>query len=194
MKVQTAQFVGSYASLDKLPKRRLPEIAFAGRSNVGKSSLINSLLGKKELARTSSTPGKTRQLNYILVNEAFYFVDLPGYGFARVSQEERRRWGHLIETYVENSPYLRVVVSIIDIRHGPMPSDLELIQWLTSIDRACLVVATKADKLGRGQLAQAERRITHAVEQFPVHGPIFYSAKTGLGKRELWTALESFLE
>lgn len=194
MKVQTVQFVGSFTHLGQLPKRRLPEVAFAGRSNVGKSSLINSLLGKKNIAKTSSTPGKTRQLNYILVNERFYFVDLPGYGFARVSRQEREQWGKLIEQYIKQSASLRLIISIIDVRHGPMESDIELIRWLAFLQREVLVVATKADKLSRSQLVQAENRITRAIEAFPVHGPVFYSARTGTGKKQLWKSIEPFLE
>ncbi len=189
-----AKFIGSFTRVDQLPKLRLPEIAFAGRSNVGKSSLINTLLGQKQLARISGTPGKTRQLNYILVNEKFYFVDLPGYGFAKVSQAERKRWAEMIEKYMSRNSYLRLIVSIIDIRHGPMASDLELIEWLVHLQREVLVVATKADKLRRGQLAEAERRITREIESFPVHGPLFFSAKTGMGKTDLWRNITTFLE
>ena len=194
MKRVQAQFVGSFSKIEQIPKRRLPEVLFAGRSNVGKSSLINCLLGQKHLAKISSTPGKTRQLNYILVNDAFYFVDLPGYGYAKVSQAERERWRQLIERYITDNPYLRLIVSIIDIRHGPMDSDLELIRWLAHLELDTLVVATKADKLKRQQFVQAQRSITQMLEQLPIHGPLFFSAKTGMGKRELWQNIELFLE
>ena len=194
MKKVTAEFVGSFTHLSQLPKKRLPEVAFAGRSNVGKSSLINTLLGRKQLARTSGTPGKTRQLNYILVNDQFYFVDLPGYGFAKVSRTEREKWSKLIESYVSQNEFLKAVVSIIDIRHGPTESDLELLKWLAHIEVNTLVVATKADKLSRNQVKQAEQRITQMIETLPVHGPVFFSSQTGVGKRELWQAIEIFLE
>jgi len=194
MKVRQVEFVGSFPDVAKLPKRRLQEIAFAGRSNVGKSSMINSLLTRKNLARTSGTPGKTRQLNYILINDAFYFVDLPGYGFAKVPRAERERWARLIDRYIENNPYLRLLVSIIDIRHGPTETDLELLRWITHFQIETVVVATKADKLNRAQLQKAEARITAAIETMPVHGPIFFSAQSGLGKPQVWQIVESFLE
>lgn len=194
MKVKQVEFVGSFPDIANLPKRRLPEIAFAGRSNVGKSSMINSLLTRKNLARTSGTPGKTRQLNYILINDAFYFVDLPGYGFAKVPRSERDRWARLIDRYVEDNPYLRLIVSIIDIRHGPTANDLELLRWLSHLQIETLVVATKADKLNRAQLQKGEARITAAIETLPVHGPIFFSGQSGLGKLDVWRTFESFLE
>lgn len=189
-----AEFVGSFTSLRQLPRLRLPEIAFAGRSNVGKSSLINSLLGRKSLARISSTPGKTRQLNYLLINGRFYFVDLPGYGFARVSKAERQQWAALIEAYLSNNRYLRSVVCLIDARHGPMASDLELMDWLASAGASIVVVATKVDKLKQGELQRAKHLILAEIEGRPVAGPVFYSATKRLGRRELWQYLTSVLE
>ncbi|MFQ5633498.1 MAG: ribosome biogenesis GTP-binding protein YihA/YsxC, partial [bacterium] len=140
MKISHSEFIASYSQIGQLPKLRLPEIAFAGRSNVGKSSLINRLLNRKNLARTSGTPGKTRQLNYILVNQNIYFVDLPGYGFAKVSKQERSRWQQLIEAYMAKNDALKVVVSIIDARHGPTDLDMELLEWLVHIKAPILVV------------------------------------------------------
>ncbi len=194
MKIRQAEFIGSFTSLKQLPARKLPEIAFAGRSNVGKSSLINRLLGRKNLARTSSTPGKTRQLNYILVNDAFYVVDLPGYGYAKVSRREKIQWQKLVEAYIAGSEELRCVVSIIDSRHGPTESDMELIEWLAWLGKPTLVVASKVDKLKQRDFQKARNRITAAVENLPVSGPMFFSAVSGKGKNELWTVLRDFLE
>jgi GTP-binding protein len=194
MKITHAEFIASYTQIAQLPKLRLPEIAFAGRSNVGKSSLINCLLNRKNLARTSGTPGKTRQLNYFLVNRKIYFVDLPGYGFAKVSRQERESWQQLIESYMQENDALKVVVSIIDARHGPTDLDVELHEWLAHAGIATLVVATKVDKLNRKEFSQAKKRITQAVEKFPVGGPIFFSSTTGLGKNELLLSFDHYLE
>lgn len=194
MKITHTEFIASYTKVTQLPKLRLPEIAFAGRSNVGKSSLINCLLNRKNLARTSSTPGKTRQLNYILVNKKIYFVDLPGYGFAKVSRQERSSWQQLIESYILKNHTLKAAVSIIDARHGPTNLDVELHEWLAHVEVATLVVATKIDKLNRKEFSQAKYRITQAVEKFPVGGPIFFSSTTGVGKNELLLSLDHYLE
>ncbi len=194
MKIKESKFIGSFSTIDQLPKIKLPEIAFAGRSNVGKSSLINSLLTRKNLARISNTPGKTQLLNYICVNDAFYMVDLPGYGFAKVPKAEKARWRKLIEAYMISSQQLRGVVSLIDSRHGPARSDLELIAWLAEIEIPCLVVATKVDKLNRKQFNEAQRRIVQHIEKLPVHGPLFTSSANGQGKKELWQSLSNILE
>lgn len=194
MKITDAAFQASYTALTQLPKPHLPEIAFAGRSNVGKSSLINRLLGRKNLARTSSTPGKTRQLNFILVNERLYFVDLPGYGFAKVSQAERQSWRRLIEGYIQTRPSLRLVIGIIDARHGPTASDLELIEWLAHLGKPALIVATKFDKIKSSQARKTENQITQALQSMPIDGPMFFSAVSGLGKNELLQKLERYLE
>ncbi|KAA3620208.1 MAG: YihA family ribosome biogenesis GTP-binding protein [Calditrichaeota bacterium] len=194
MKIKESKFIGSFANNTQLPKDRLPEIAFAGRSNVGKSSLINTLLARKNLARISNTPGKTQLLNYIRVNDAFYLVDLPGYGFAKVPKSEKRRWRLMIDDYLKESPYLRGVVSLIDSRHGPANSDLELISWLAELEIPCLVVATKVDKLNRKQFNESQNRILQTIERFPVHGPLFISSANGQGKKELWQSISNLLE
>lgn len=194
MKIKYSDFVGSFSAVDQIPKDQLPEIAFAGRSNVGKSSLINMLLTRKNIARTSNTPGKTRMLNYIRINDAFYFVDLPGFGFAKVAKAEKQRWHQLIESYMQNSSQLRAVVSLIDSRHGPMNSDIELISWVASLEIPCLVIATKTDKLNRKQFNESQRLILQKIEQFPVHGPLFSSSANGQGKKEIWQSLSTLLE
>jgi len=190
IKVTACEYLASFVSLKSLPTNGFPEIAFAGRSNVGKSSLINSLLGRHRLAKTSSTPGKTRMLNYYLVNRAFYFVDLPGYGYARVSREERSRWQELVEPYLLDRPSLCGVVQLIDLRHEPMASDRELLEWLDFHDRPALIVLTKADKLARGKAKTSfvrARRILDTDERRLV----MFSAKTNQGKDPVWRWIEA---
>ncbi len=142
-------FVKSVVSFKQKPDKKFPEIAFAGRSNVGKSSLLNALLGTKKLAKISSTPGKTRQINYFIINESFYFVDLPGYGYAKLAKSEKKKWQALVETYLLKSMELRLVVLLIDSRHDLMDSDQQMIDWLDLNEIPYIVVLTKADKLAK---------------------------------------------
>jgi GTP-binding protein len=189
LKVADCQYLASFASLQSLPATGFPEIAFAGRSNVGKSSLINSLLGRHRLAKTSSTPGKTRTLNYYLVNRAFYFVDLPGYGYARVSREERLGWQQLLEPYLLDRLPLCGVVQLIDLRHEPMDSDRALWEWLGDHGRPALIVLTKADKLSRGKAKSSfirARRILNVDERRAV----MFSARTHQGREAVWRWIE----
>ncbi len=146
MKITSVEFIKSVENIDHIPNDNLKEIAFAGRSNVGKSSLINCLLNRKNIARTSSTPGKTRQLNYFKINEKFYFVDLPGYGFARASKTEKLQWQRLIESFLTQSANLKGVVSIIDSRIGPTKLDLQLLEWLKDLKIPIILIATKSDE------------------------------------------------
>ncbi|MDZ7261387.1 MAG: ribosome biogenesis GTP-binding protein YihA/YsxC [candidate division KSB1 bacterium] len=193
MKITSAQFVRSVADVQQLPRDGLPEIAFAGRSNVGKSRLINCLLNRKNLAQISSTPGKTRHLNYYRINNRFYFVDLPGYGYAKASRAEKKQWAKLIESFLTTSVYLKGVIVIIDSRHLPTESDQHLLRWLQDLRRPALVVATKADKMSTNklntQLAQSLKQLT----ALGVETIIPFSALTGLGKRELWRKIEKLL-
>ncbi len=194
MKVHSVEFVKSVADLQGLPKDGLPEVAVAGRSNVGKSSLLNALFARKRLARTSSTPGKTRYLNYFCVDRRFYLVDLPGYGYARVSKREAAQWRALIERYITESPHLRGVIVLIDSRLGPTELDRQLLAWLDGLDVPRVVVATKSDKLSRGALLSQLGRYAAALE--PVYrGKIVpFSATTGQGNKEVWRALLTLLE
>lgn len=194
MKKVEAEFVKSVTRIDELPKQRLKEIAFAGRSNVGKSSLINSLLQKKNLAKTSSTPGKTRQLNYFRINRQFYFVDLPGYGYAKVSSQERQKWKQLIEQYFRESKDLKGVVSLVDCRIGATELDLQLLEWLKSLNIPAIVVATKSDKLSRSAMLQQIRKLTEQLQYYTQNEIIPYSSVTGMGKKELWKAILTLLE
>ena len=159
MKITSAEFIKSAVKPDQYPKTGMPEIAFAGRSNVGKSSLINTLLGRKKLAQTSATPGKTRLINFFTVNAKLSFVDLPGYGFAKVSRAEQEKWGPMIETYLGERVNLRLVVSILDIRHDPTQQDRDLIEWLRHYGRNHLIVLTKSDKISRGEAMRRRRQI-----------------------------------
>lgn len=188
MKIESAKFIASAKTPESFPRDRRPEIAFIGRSNVGKSSLLNSLLGVKALARTSSTPGRTQAINFFLINDAFYFVDLPGYGYAKVSQQERRAWGQLIEKYLAQRPQLVLSILIVDARHEPSPLDLQMQSWLQHFELPYLVVSTKIDKLTSNE----QRRIRSRMgETFSNERLIPYSAVTRAGVKELWEAIRA---
>jgi GTP-binding protein len=190
MKVTSVRFVGAAATPGGGPRPTLPEVAIGGRSNVGKSSLINALLGRRGVARTSGTPGRTRQLNFFAVNERFVLVDLPGYGFAVGSEAERRAWGPLVETYLRQREVLRGVVVLVDIRRGVEPDDRELLDYLAAYDLAHVVVATKADKLGRAATLSALKAMRASAGNAPV---IPFSARTGDGRVELWRVVTGWL-
>ena len=196
MKVLSAEFVLSAREPAHYPPAALPEIAFAGRSNVGKSSLINTLVKRKGLARTSNTPGRTREINFFTVNSRFALIDLPGYGYAKVPEAIRKHWGPMIETYLSERQTLRLVVLILDIRRDPSEEDRQLIGWLQFYRLRFLIVLTKTDKVSRNQLVQRQRRIGEDLGLSPAMPLISFSAKTGEGKDRLWreiikaTALE----
>ncbi|NIR51676.1 YihA family ribosome biogenesis GTP-binding protein [candidate division KSB1 bacterium] len=194
MKITSVEFVKSVVNLNDIPKDNLKEIAIAGRSNVGKSSLINCLLNRKKLAKTSSTPGKTRQLNYFKINDRFYFVDLPGYGYAKVSKKESAQWRGLIEGYIIQSPDLMAVLSIIDSRIGPTALDTQLFEWLTSLNLQLILVATKSDKLSKSELNKQIAKFSEQLKPFPTRGVIPFSAVTGSGKKEVWREILALLE
>ncbi|HVZ40238.1 MAG TPA: ribosome biogenesis GTP-binding protein YihA/YsxC [Candidatus Kapabacteria bacterium] len=156
LRINSADFVISAAGMAQFPRQPMPEVAFAGRSNVGKSSLLNLLVGRKSLAKTSGTPGKTQQINFFLINGQFHLVDLPGYGYAKVSKTEREAWARLIESYLRARDQLRLVVALSDIRHEPPAIDIELFRWLDAIGRPFLIVLTKHDKISPA-LADARR-------------------------------------
>jgi GTP-binding protein len=188
VKITAAQFLGAAAAPGGEPPPGPPEVAIAGRSNVGKSSLINSLLGRRGLARTSRTPGRTRQVNFFLVNERFVLADLPGYGFAVGPEAERRTWGPLVEHYLRERPTLRGVVILVDVRRGVEAEEAELLAFLASVHLPSVLVATKCDKLGRGAARQALARLTSA--GVPALG---YSARTGEGRDALFGVLAGWL-
>jgi GTP-binding protein len=186
MKITSAEFVKSAFDKSHLPTNGLPEIAFLGRSNVGKSSLLNSLLGRKGLARTSNTPGRTQSINYFLINDAFYFVDLPGYGYARVSKAMREDWGKLARDYLTDREQLVLSIQLIDARHEPTKLDRQLNEWLVVNQKPFVIVATKADKLSSNQLKKQINVIENTVAAVEV---IPYSSVTGKGKDNVWAAI-----
>jgi GTP-binding protein len=180
----TAEFVVSSGKPELFPKDRLPEIAFLGRSNVGKSSLINALAGRKRLAFTSNTPGRTQTINFYRIGGAFYFVDLPGYGYARVPPHVAAEWKNLIESYLEERETLKLACVVLDARRGWMEKDLDLKRWLEYRNTPYLVVATKTDKLNQ----TGQERGIHAIRQEGVE-PLPFSALNGRGVREIWQAI-----
>ena len=187
MKVVSAEFIKSAFARKDWPHDGRPEIAFLGRSNVGKSSLLNSLLQRRSLARTSNTPGRTQSINYFLINDSFYFVDLPGYGFARVSKTMRADWGAMAEDYLSERPELALCIQLIDSRHEPTKLDLQLNEWLVYHQREHLVVATKSDKLSVNELSKKMRKIEKDLSTSKV---LSYSSQTGKGRDEVWSKIE----
>ncbi len=187
-------FLTSAFQEDQFPEPDRPEVAFAGRSNVGKSSLINTLVGRKRLARTSSTPGRTRSINFFSVGDSLYLVDLPGYGFARVPMKVRESWRQLVEAYLRTRANLKAVVLIMDIRRGPASGDLDLMEWLEHYAIPVIMVLTKVDKLSR---QQAKNRVMLIARQTSALDPddiTLFSAKTGEGRQELWERIKSIIQ
>jgi len=184
------QFVGSFFALDQLPKDGLPQIAIAGRSNVGKSSLLNRILGRKKLAKVSSTPGRTRSLNFFLIDNRFYLVDLPGYGYAKASKTLREQWGQLVDAYFANSDKLIGLVLLLDCRREPSREDVELLEWLSNRSLPTMVAITKSDKLSRNRLNERIK----IIEENLGAPAIPFSSVSGLGKRELLASVRSLVE
>lgn len=190
MKVTSAEFTKSAFNESHWTNDGLPEISFLGRSNVGKSSLLNSLLSRKGLARTSNTPGRTQSINFFLINESFYFTDLPGYGYARVSKVMRQDWGKMAEEYLYKRRELILSIQLVDSRHLPTPLDQQLNEWLTFHQKKHIVVATKADKLSKNQHKKNLEAIENALPESKI---ISYSAMTGKGKDLVWQEIENAL-
>jgi GTP-binding protein len=191
MRITSAEFVKSAFKPSHYTTDGLPEIAFLGRSNVGKSSLINSLLQRKGLARTSNTPGRTQSINFFLINESFYFVDLPGYGFAKVSKKMREGWGIMAEEYLASRPDLALSIQLVDSRHKPTSLDTQLHEWLVFHGKPQMIAATKADKLSKSQLQRSLKEIGDAL---PGSELIAYSSETGLGRDALWAAIQASIK
>lgn len=188
MKVSSAEFVKSAFKESDWPTDSKPEIAFLGRSNVGKSSLINSLLLVRGLARTSNTPGRTQALNFFLINERFRFVDLPGFGYARVPKDIKSSWGDMVTGYLANRRQLVLSIHIVDSRHEPTKQDLQLHEWLEHSNKPQLIVATKSDKLSNNEFRKNLEHIARVLED---EGVVAYSAKTGRGRDEVWRVIKS---
>ncbi len=192
MRIHSAEFLLSASTKRQFPAETLPEIAFAGRSNVGKSTLINSLLNRKKLVKTSATPGKTQLINFFRVNDKFYFVDLPGYGYAKVPESVRRKWKNLVEAYLSERKTLRNVVLIIDSRHNPTTQDRQLLEWLKYFQRPSLIVASKIDKLKKGQVKNNLQKIKNnlSIESAPLgHSSMQYGSR-----EEIWKKLDPWIK
>jgi GTP-binding protein len=188
MKVTSAEFLKSAFKEADWPRDSQPEIAFLGRSNVGKSSVINSMLGVRNLARTSSTPGRTQSLNFFSINQQFRFVDLPGFGYARVPKNIKATWGEMVTSYLANRRQLVLSIHLVDSRHEPTKQDLQLHEWLEQSAKPRLIVATKSDKLSNNELRKSLEHIKRVLNDNRV---VAYSAKTGRGRDELWRAINS---
>jgi GTP-binding protein len=185
VKIESVGFVLSAGGAAECPEDGLVEIAVSGRSNVGKSSLLNSLFGRKGIAKVSGTPGKTQRLNYFLVNERFYVVDLPGYGFAQASAKARNQWSRMMQEYLQTRRELAAVVQLVDSRHEPSREDREMVRWLRDEHMPFCLVATKADKLAPTKRAPALRSLARALELPETHPAVAYSSETGDGRTAL---------
>jgi GTP-binding protein len=182
MKVVSSEIVISAVKPEQYPETDLPEFALAGRSNVGKSSFINKMLNRKGLARISSKPGKTQTLNFYLINEMLHFVDVPGYGYAKVSKSERAAWGKMIETYFTSREQLRAAVQIVDLRHPPSKDDVMMYDFLKHYEIPCIIIATKADKIPKGKWQKHLKVVRETLDLDKNDQMILFSSETGLGK------------
>jgi GTP-binding protein len=194
MKITSAEFIKSATRPEQYPPATLPEIAFVGRSNVGKSSLINTLVGRKDLAKTSNTPGRTQLINFFTINEKISFVDLPGYGFAKVSQSVKKNWGEMVEAYLKERQSLALVIFILDVRRHPSKDDLSLGDWFDQYRIPYLYILTKSDKLSNNQITAQKRAIEKDLRLSSKDRVIIFSAKTQKGKDDIWQALNDYLK
>ena len=193
MEIKSAEFVISNTDVRKCPEGNKPEYAFIGRSNVGKSSLINMLTNKKGLAMTSQTPGKTLLINHFLINDEWYLVDLPGYGYAKASEEVKAKWGKMIENYLHTSKQLKAVFLLIDIRHDPSANDRMMYEWMVYQGFAPIIIATKLDKIKRSQIQKNVKAIREGLNVQPGTTIIPFSAETKQGRDEIWELIDSFV-
>lgn len=193
MNINNARFEKGAVKPDQYPDNDIPEITFVGRSNVGKSSLINTLLNRRKLARVASKPGKTREINFYNIDDVIYFVDLPGYGYAKVSKDVKYEWGESIETYLNRSKKLKSVVMVVDIRHSPTEDDKMMARWLVSSELPYIVVATKVDKIPRAKLKERLLDISKTLELDDKTLLIPFSAETKVGREEILNYVTSLL-
>lgn len=193
MRIKNALFKGVFVDMKSLPDDQMSEIALVGRSNVGKSSLINKLANQRHLAKSSSTPGKTRTINYYLINSEWYMVDLPGYGYARVSKAEQQKWGKMIEDYLSKREQLRGVIQLLDIRHEPSENDVLMQEWLLHCEVPVLMVATKADKISRGSRPKYINAIRRKLNLSKQDSVLVFSAETGEGSEEILSAIAELI-
>lgn len=194
MKIKKSEFITSAVKPDQYPESDLPEIAMVGRSNVGKSSLINMLINRKNLARTSSTPGKTQLINFFNIDSKFTLVDLPGYGYARVSKEQKKTWGTIIETYLKSRKNLLEVIQLVDLRHKPTDEDIQMYKWIKSFGFNGIVVATKHDKIKKSQLQKHIKVIRQALEMEADDVIVTTSTMNRKGKYEVWEIFNELFE
>ena len=194
MKVNSAEIVISAVRPNQYPESNLPEFALAGRSNVGKSSFINKMLNRKALARTSSKPGKTQTLNFYLINEMLHFVDVPGYGYAKVSKSEREAWGKMIETYITSREQLRAMLLIVDLRHPPSKDDVMMYDFLKHYNIPVIIIATKADKIPKSKWQKHLKITKETLDLDPDDTIILFSSETGEGKDKAWSVLGAFMK
>ena len=190
MKVTKADIVISAVKPEQYPDSDLPEIALAGRSNVGKSSFINKILNRKKLVRISSKPGKTQTLNFFLINEMMHFVDVPGYGYAKVSKTEREAWGKMIETYITSRDQLRAVVLLVDLRHSPTKDDVMMYDFLKHYQIPVIIVATKADKIPKGKWDKHAKVVRETMQIEEGDELVLFSSETGMGKEKAWSIID----
>ncbi len=193
MIIKSAELETVCGVTSKLPDNQMPEFAFVGRSNVGKSSLINKLVNRKALARTSQQPGKTQTINYFRLNDSFYFVDLPGYGYAKVSKELHAKWGKMIERYLLKSKQLKLIFQLVDIRHEPSAGDKQMHDWIAANKLPSIVLVTKADKVSRSQISKQLAMIRKELKLKSSDRLIACSKETGLGFDEVWGVMEEYL-
>lgn len=193
MKIISSDLQAIAVQREQYPEDELPEIAFAGRSNVGKSSFINSMINRKNLARTSGKPGKTRTINFYIINDSFRFVDLPGYGYAKVSKSEQEKWGTIIETYLSDRKNLKEIVLIVDIRHSPTEQDVTMYNWIRSFGYDGIVVATKADKISKGNIQKHIKIIKDKLGVEDNDLIIPYSSTDKKNIEKAWTLLETLI-
>ncbi|MCZ8536198.1 MULTISPECIES: ribosome biogenesis GTP-binding protein YihA/YsxC [Paenisporosarcina] len=190
MKVHNVELVISAVRPEQYPEDGFPEFALAGRSNVGKSSFINKMIGRKSMARISSKPGKTQTLNFYKIEEQLFFVDVPGYGYAKVSKSEREAWGKMIETYITSRELLKAVIQIVDLRHPPSDDDCMMYDFLKYHNIPCIVIATKADKIPKGKWEKHKKMVREELDMEAHDTMILFSSETGLGFDAAWAEIK----